>query len=121
MDFLETLYPRAQAANRRIVLPEGQDPRVVRAAIEINPAMHNAFKNLGLALEGQGRRREAAEAYIRATESGPMDSRALRHLEDLVAANEEFFASLGDIHEQLRQCRDAVEQAARMFGTDPPS
>ena len=35
MNFLETLYPRAQAANRRLVLPEGQDPRVIRAAIEI--------------------------------------------------------------------------------------
>ena len=36
MNFLETLYPRAQAANRRLVLPEGQDPRVIRAAIEIH-------------------------------------------------------------------------------------
>ena len=36
MHFLETLYPRARAANRRIVLPEGQDPRVIRAAIQIS-------------------------------------------------------------------------------------
>jgi phosphate acetyltransferase len=35
MHFLESLYPRAQAANRRIVLPEGQDPRVILAAIKI--------------------------------------------------------------------------------------
>ena len=35
MNFLEALYPRAQAANRRIVFPEGQDPRVILAAIKI--------------------------------------------------------------------------------------
>ena len=35
MNFLDSLYPRAQAANRRIVLPEGQDPRVILAAIKI--------------------------------------------------------------------------------------
>lgn len=35
MNLLETLYPRAKAANRRIVLPEGQDPRVLSAAVKI--------------------------------------------------------------------------------------
>ena len=35
MNFLDTLYPRAQAANSRLVLPEGQDPRVILAAIKI--------------------------------------------------------------------------------------
>ncbi len=35
MNFLESLYPRARAANRCIVLPEGQDPRVILAAIKI--------------------------------------------------------------------------------------
>lgn len=33
--FLDTIFARAQAANRRIVLPEGQDPRVILAAIAI--------------------------------------------------------------------------------------
>ncbi|MBR4613853.1 MAG: phosphotransacetylase [Kiritimatiellae bacterium] len=35
MNFLETVFPKAQAANRRIVLPEGHDPRVIAAAIKI--------------------------------------------------------------------------------------
>lgn len=35
MNFLESVYPKAQAANKRIVLPEGNDPRVVLAAIQI--------------------------------------------------------------------------------------
>lgn len=35
MHFLDSLYPRAQAAHRRLVLPEGQDPRVILAAIRI--------------------------------------------------------------------------------------
>lgn len=35
MNFLESIYPKAQAANKRIVLPEGQDPRVILAAIKV--------------------------------------------------------------------------------------
>ena len=32
MNFLETVKPKAKAANRHIVLPEGMDPRVIKAA-----------------------------------------------------------------------------------------
>lgn len=35
MNLLENLYPIAQAAKRRIVLPEGHDPRVIAAAVKI--------------------------------------------------------------------------------------
>lgn len=35
MNFLDTVFPKAQAANRKIVLPEGNDPRVIKAAIDI--------------------------------------------------------------------------------------
>lgn len=35
MNFLETVFPKAQAAGKRIVLPEGQDPRVILAAAKI--------------------------------------------------------------------------------------
>lgn len=34
MSILDTLIPRAQAAQRTIVLPEGQDPRVITAAVK---------------------------------------------------------------------------------------
>ena len=35
MNFLDTVFPKAQAANKRLVLPEGHDPRVVIAASKI--------------------------------------------------------------------------------------
>jgi phosphate acetyltransferase len=38
MHLLESLLPRARAAGRRIVLPEGQDPRVVAAAVKVRLA-----------------------------------------------------------------------------------
>ncbi len=34
MNMLDRLLPRVQAANRRIVLPEGHDPRVITAAVK---------------------------------------------------------------------------------------
>ena len=34
MNMLERLIPRVQAANKRIVLPEGNDPRVILAAVQ---------------------------------------------------------------------------------------
>ena len=34
MKMLERLVPRVQAANKRIVLPEGHDPRVILAAVK---------------------------------------------------------------------------------------
>jgi len=55
-----------------------------RAAIRIEPQRHNAHKNLGIALEGQGHFYEAAEGYISAIELMPQDPRALSHLEDLL-------------------------------------
>ena len=35
MNFLDTVFPKAQAANKRLVLPEGHDPRVIIAAAKI--------------------------------------------------------------------------------------
>ena len=34
MSILDSMIPRAQAANKTIVLPEGQDPRVITAAVK---------------------------------------------------------------------------------------
>jgi phosphate acetyltransferase len=38
MNILERLIPRVQAANKRVVLPEGHDPRVILAAIKLRRA-----------------------------------------------------------------------------------
>ena len=78
------------------------------AAIRICPARHNAHKNLGLALEGQGQYVEAARCYMKATELGPRDRRALRHLRELVQehpevawADPEIFATQGPLSDYL--------------------
>jgi len=56
-----------------------------RRAIEIDPMRHNAWKNLGIALEGLGRHADAAAAWIEAATLCPADGRALRLLRKLVA------------------------------------
>ncbi len=55
-----------------------------RRAIEIDSARYNAYKNLGIALEGQGQFLEAAHAYLAAVKAGPNDQRALGHLRHLL-------------------------------------
>jgi tetratricopeptide (TPR) repeat protein len=60
-----------------------------RAAIQLDPRRHNAHKNLGIALEGQGRFGEAAQCYLVAAQTQPDDPRSLRHLEDLLARHPE--------------------------------
>ena len=54
-----------------------------RKAIAIDPARHNAHKNLGIALEGQGCFAEAAREYLAAVKIRPEDRRALRLLQRL--------------------------------------
>ena len=82
-----------------------------RAAIGINPRRHNAFKNLGVALQGQGEYSKAAVCYIEATRIWPRDGRALNLLEELVYHKREHLAYVGDIMLELRRCRDLVERA----------
>lgn len=60
-----------------------------RTAIAIDPARHNAHKNLGLALAGQGRLAEAAHCLLEADHRCPEDARARRHLTDLLTENPE--------------------------------
>jgi len=60
-----------------------------RAAIALDPARHNAHKNLGLALAGQGRLVEAAHSLLEADRRCPGDARARRHLAELLAENSE--------------------------------
>jgi len=81
-----------------------------RAAIRINPNRHNAFKNLGVALQGQGEYTKAAAAYIEATRIWPRDGRALNLLEELVSREMEHILDIGNIMAELKRCRDLVEQ-----------
>jgi tetratricopeptide (TPR) repeat protein len=63
-----------------------------RAAIAIDPERHNAHKNLGLALAGQGRFGEAARCFLEADRRCPPDIRARGHLTELLAENPELLA-----------------------------
>jgi tetratricopeptide (TPR) repeat protein len=68
-----------------------------RAAFDMAPRRHNAVRNLGLALQGQGRYGEAARAFMAAVELCPDDLRAYVHLEDLLYSHEEVAADLPGI------------------------
>ena len=57
-----------------------------RKAISIDPDRHNAHKNLGIALEGQGCFAEAAREYLAAVKLHPEDRRAFRLLQRLTSA-----------------------------------
>jgi tetratricopeptide (TPR) repeat protein len=87
-----------------------------RAAIDIEPGRHNAWKNLGIALQSQGLYAEAAMYLIHATKLCPTDSRALAHLEDLIAGHREILEELPDLLTQLCECDDAVQQATEGKG-----
>jgi len=60
-----------------------------RAAIALDPVRHNAHKNLGLALAGQGRLGEAACCLLEADRRFPGDERARGHLTALLTENPE--------------------------------
>jgi tetratricopeptide (TPR) repeat protein len=57
------------------------------AAIDVNDEVHNAHKNLGLALMGLRQLEAAAQSLIRASWLRPNDLRAWEHLRDLLAQN----------------------------------
>lgn len=84
-----------------------------RQAIEIEPARHNAYKNLGVALAAQGEHAEAAKLFVRATILCPHDGRALSHLEQLLDEHEIVYLQLPEIEENLERCRKLVSRKER--------
>ena len=84
-----------------------------RAAIKIDPHKHNAYKNLGVSMEGQGKYPEAAVLYIKAVETNARDPRAFKLLEELVAKHEAIKYELPDIQDQIKKCQEAVRLAFR--------
>lgn len=81
-----------------------------RRAIEIDPKRPNAYKNLGIALAGQGQYREAAQAFINATQVNAADNRAFNLLKDLLKQHPELEY---EFQETLEFCQKAVEVAAK--------
>jgi tetratricopeptide (TPR) repeat protein len=86
-----------------------------RAAIRIGPRKQNAYKNLGLALQGQGKYSEAAKSYVLAVRANSADPRALQHLEALLQQHPEVAADDPGITGLLTSSRDAVSFAARLI------
>jgi tetratricopeptide (TPR) repeat protein len=91
----------------------GEAEPYCRAAIKIDPRRHNAYKNLGISMEGQGKYPEAAVLYIKAVEKYAGDPRALALLEELVAKHEVIKNDFPDIQDQIERCREAVKLAER--------
>jgi tetratricopeptide (TPR) repeat protein len=89
-----------------------------REAIRIRPSRHQAFKTLGIALEGQGRHPEAADAYIKAIRHEASDPVSLRLLEALVGEHPEVVMDRKDIHEELKKCRIAVRIGTKLGRQD---
>lgn len=84
-----------------------------RKAIEIDPTRQNAYKNLGIALEGQGDYASAAMCYIRAVQTNASDARSLRHLESLADKHPVVSVDVPEFDMQLQACREAVAHATQ--------
>jgi tetratricopeptide (TPR) repeat protein len=85
-------------------------------ATQIDPSRANAFKNLGLSFQGQGKFGEAAGSFIAAVRTDASDPRALRHLEELVEQHREVHTAIPDLNYHIRKCREAVEYVRKRSG-----
>ncbi len=77
-----------------------------RRAIEISPITCNGHKNLGLALQAQGRYAEAAQCFVTATQANASDARSTAHLEELLKDHPELQFDFGPL---LAKCQAAVD------------
>ena len=81
-----------------------------REAIKIDPNRPNGYKNLGLALIGQGRHREAASSFVLATQANSADARAFHLLVELLQQHPELAYEFQDA---VDMCRKAIEVATK--------
>ncbi len=84
--------------------------RYCLAAIEIIPRRFNAYKNLGVALEGLGEYTEAVKSYINASLLNPEDPRSLRHVDSLLASHPKVREEIPDLDRHLADCRKAAAE-----------
>jgi tetratricopeptide (TPR) repeat protein len=66
-----------------------------RSAIQINSSRPNGFKNLGIALAGQGQLAEAARCWVTATKVAPGDTRSHDLLKNLLRQHPELANEFG--------------------------
>lgn len=74
------------------------------AAIQINDARHNAYKNLGLAYDALDRPVDAGFCFINAASRNATDKRAWLHLQQLLSKNPDLLAQSPD----LAECMEAL-------------
>jgi tetratricopeptide (TPR) repeat protein len=99
---------RAYCLNQIGCFPEAEE--YCRAAIEIQPGRHNAYKNLGIALMHLGRYGEAVQNLVMATRLCPADSRALALLDQIFSSRREIAEEVPDFPAQLLQCHELVQR-----------
>lgn len=78
-----------------------------RRAISLDQERHNAYKNLGIALEAQNKYKEAAECYIKACILCPHDPRSFKCLQNLVSEQKYLL--------DFRNIEDGIEQYERVL------
>lgn len=88
-----------------------------RRAIAIDPQRPNGYKNLGIALGGLCQHREAAQAFISATQVNAADPRAFHLLEELLKLHPELDY---DFHYDVECCRVAVGAVAKKIEEQQP-
>lgn len=84
-----------------------------QSAILIDTERHNAYKNLGISLQNQGEYAEAVENFLHATELCPADTRALAHLQSLIAAHRELLEEFPGLLQRLHECQVAAPADGR--------
>ncbi|HOW58069.1 MAG TPA: tetratricopeptide repeat protein, partial [Smithellaceae bacterium] len=77
-------------------------------AIDLDSSRFDAFKNLGLSQQGQGKLRDAMDAYIKAIKIYPQDVRAMNLFENILDKHPEL---KDEYAEQLEECRNLVQNS----------
>lgn len=87
--------------------------RLCRVAIKVDAGRPDAFKNLGVSLEGQDDYLGAFEAWVQATRLDASDDCAYTLMEMMIEVHPELFDTPG-VREQLEDCCRAVAFARRL-------
>ena len=82
-----------------------------RAAIQVDPERHNAYKNLGVACSALGRYAEAVRCYITATDRCIRDPRAFGLLVELLREHPEIVERSPELVPEIERCIAAVQRA----------
>jgi tetratricopeptide (TPR) repeat protein len=85
-----------------------------RKAIEIDPQRHNAYKNLGISLQGQNQLEEAARNFIQSARMNASDTRAANHFIDLATNHPEILKENPDLQVELENCKKAINFAKKL-------